>query len=79
MKIEFHPAKDAANLKAHKVSLRAGLAVLSDPRRSPRRLRMRREKQDIERLESRIFEAKFETLKWVIGLALAQMGLILGH
>jgi uncharacterized protein len=33
MEIEFDPAKDAANLKTHKVSLRVGKAVLEDPRR----------------------------------------------
>ena len=35
-------------------------------------------KRDIEKLESRITEMKFDLLKWIFGLAVAQFGILIG-
>jgi len=35
-------------------------------------------KRDIEKLEGKIAEMKFDLLKWVVGLALAQFGILIG-
>lgn len=35
-------------------------------------------KRDVERLESKIAEMKFDLLKWIVGLALAQFGVLIG-
>ncbi len=35
-------------------------------------------KRDIEKLEGKIAEMKFDLLKWIVGLALAQFGILIG-
>lgn len=35
-------------------------------------------KRDVERLEGKITEMKFDLLKWIVGLALAQFGVLIG-
>jgi len=35
-------------------------------------------KRDIEKLEGKIAEMKFDLLKWIVGLALAQFGVLIG-
>lgn len=35
-------------------------------------------KRDIEHLEGKIAEMKFDLLKWIVGLALAQFGVLVG-
>jgi len=35
-------------------------------------------KRDIEKLEGKLNEMKFDLLKWVVGLALAQFGILIG-
>lgn len=35
-------------------------------------------KRDIERLEGKIAEMKFDLLKWIVGLSLAQFGVLIG-
>lgn len=35
-------------------------------------------KRDIERLEGKLAEMKFDLLKWIVGLALAQFGVLIG-
>ncbi len=35
-------------------------------------------KRDIERLEGKLTEIKFDLLKWIVGLALAQFGILIG-
>lgn len=35
-------------------------------------------KRDIEKLEGKIAEMKFDLLKWIVGLAMAQFGILIG-
>jgi hypothetical protein len=35
-------------------------------------------KRDIEKLEGKMAEMKFDLLKWIVGLALAQFGILIG-
>lgn len=35
-------------------------------------------KRDIEKLEGKITEMKFDLLKWIVGLSLAQFGVLIG-
>ena len=35
-------------------------------------------KRDVEKLENKITEMKFDLLKWIVGLALAQFGVLIG-
>jgi hypothetical protein len=35
-------------------------------------------KRDVERLENKMSELKFELLKWIVGLSLAQFGVLIG-
>jgi len=35
-------------------------------------------KRDIEGIEAKISEMKFELLKWIVGLSLAQFGVLIG-
>jgi hypothetical protein len=35
-------------------------------------------KRDIEKLEGKLAEMKFDLLKWIVGLALAQFGILIG-
>lgn len=35
-------------------------------------------KRDVERLEGKLAEMKFDLLKWIVGLALAQFGVLIG-
>ena len=35
-------------------------------------------KRDVERIEGKLAEMKFDLLKWIVGLALAQFGVLIG-
>jgi len=35
-------------------------------------------KRDVDRLEGKIAEMKFDLLKWIVGLSLAQFGVLIG-
>ena len=35
-------------------------------------------KRDVERIEGKLAEMKFDLLKWIVGLSLAQFGVLIG-